>query len=72
MIAALIRWSARNLLLVLIAASALVGGGLYSVGRLSLDANPELSDPQVIVYTEMSGQAPQVVEDQVTDRKSVV
>ncbi len=66
MIAALIRWSARNLLLVLIAASALVGGGLYSVGRLSLDAIPDLSDTQVIVYTEMSGQAPQVVEDQVT------
>ena len=66
MIASLIRWSARNLLLVLIAASALVGGGLYSVGRLSLDAIPDLSDTQVIVYTEMSGQAPQVVEDQVT------
>ena len=66
MIASLIRWSARNLLLVVIAASALVGGGLYSVGRLSLDAIPDLSDTQVIVYTEMSGQAPQVVEDQVT------
>ena len=66
MIAAVIRWSARNLILVLIAASGLVGGGLYAVGRLSLDAIPDLSDTQVIVYTEMSGQAPQVVEDQVT------
>ncbi|TMJ30097.1 MAG: efflux RND transporter permease subunit, partial [Alphaproteobacteria bacterium] len=66
MIAAVIRWSARNLLLVLIAAATLAGGGLYAVGRLSLDAIPDLSDTQVIVYTEMPGQAPQVVEDQVT------
>ena len=66
MIAAVIRWSARNRLLVLIAAIALVGGGLFAVGRLSLDALPDLSDTQVIVYAEMPGQAPQVVEDQVT------
>ncbi|WP_395708342.1 efflux RND transporter permease subunit [Reyranella sp.] len=66
MIAGVIRWSARNVLLVLIAALAAVGGGLFAVGRLSLDAIPDLSDTQVIVYTEMPGQAPQVVEDQVT------
>ena len=66
MIAAVIRWSARNLLLILIATAAVVAGGLYAVGRLSLDAIPDLSDTQVIVYTEMPGQAPQVVEDQVT------
>ncbi|MBI2735277.1 MAG: efflux RND transporter permease subunit [Rhodospirillales bacterium] len=66
MIAAVIRWAARNLLLVLIATAGLVGGGLFAVGRLSLDALPDLSDTQVIVYTEMPGQAPQVVEDQVT------
>jgi Cu(I)/Ag(I) efflux system membrane protein CusA/SilA len=66
MIAAVIRWSARNILLMLIVTAALVAGGLYSVGRLSLDAIPDLSDTQVIVYTEMPGQAPQVVEDQVT------
>ena len=66
MIAGVIRWSARNILLVLIAAAALTGGGLFAVGRLSLDAIPDLSDTQVIVYTEMPGQAPQVVEDQVT------
>jgi Cu(I)/Ag(I) efflux system membrane protein CusA/SilA len=65
-IAAVIRWSARNLLLILIASAAAVAGGLYAVGRLSLDAIPDLSDTQVIVYTEMPGQAPQVVEDQVT------
>ncbi|MPZ31354.1 MAG: CusA/CzcA family heavy metal efflux RND transporter [Rhodospirillales bacterium] len=66
MIAGVIRWSARNLLLILIATMAIVGGGLFTVGRLSLDAIPDLSDTQVIVYTEMPGQAPQVVEDQVT------
>ena len=66
MIAGVIRWSAGNILLVLVAAAALTGGGLFAVGRLSLDAIPDLSDTQVIVYTEMPGQAPQVVEDQVT------
>ncbi|HYD04439.1 MAG TPA: CusA/CzcA family heavy metal efflux RND transporter, partial [Reyranella sp.] len=66
MIASIIRASARNLLLILIATAGIVGGGLYAVGRLSLDAIPDLSDTQVIVYTEMPGQAPQVVEDQVT------
>jgi Cu(I)/Ag(I) efflux system membrane protein CusA/SilA len=65
-IAGVIRWSARNVLLILIAMAAVVGGGLFAVGRLSLDAIPDLSDTQVIVYTEMPGQAPQVVEDQVT------
>jgi Cu(I)/Ag(I) efflux system membrane protein CusA/SilA len=62
----LIRWSARNLLLILVGTIAMVGGGLYAVGHISLDAIPDLSDTQVIVYTEMPGQAPQVVEDQVT------
>ncbi|MBS0546188.1 MAG: efflux RND transporter permease subunit [Proteobacteria bacterium] len=66
MIPGLIRWSARNLLLILVGTIALVGGGLYAVGRVSLDAIPDLSDTQVIVYTEMPGQAPQVIEDQVT------
>src|SRR5260221_45560 len=66
MVAAVIRWSARSILLILIATAALVAGGVYSVGRLSLDAIPDLSDTQVIVYTEMPGQAPQVIEDQVT------
>jgi copper/silver efflux system protein len=66
MIAGLIRWSVRNLLLIFVGTLALTGGGLYAVGRVSLDAIPDLSDIQVIVYTEMPGQAPQVVEDQVT------
>jgi Cu(I)/Ag(I) efflux system membrane protein CusA/SilA len=66
MIAAVIRWSARNILLMLVLTVALTGAGIYAVGRLPLDAIPDLSDTQVIVYTEMPGQAPQVVEDQVT------
>jgi len=66
MIAALIRWSARNLFLVGIATVFVTLAGVYSVTRVPLDAIPDLSDVQVIVYTEYPGQAPQVVEDQVT------
>ncbi len=66
MIAAVIRWSARNLLLVGFAAAFLTLAGIYAVERVPLDAIPDLSDVQVIVYTEYPGQAPQVVEDQVT------
>jgi Cu(I)/Ag(I) efflux system membrane protein CusA/SilA len=66
MIAAIIRWSANNRLLVLLGAVFLVAWGVYAVRHIPLDAIPDLSDTQVIVYTEYSGQAPQVVEDQVT------
>jgi Cu(I)/Ag(I) efflux system membrane protein CusA/SilA len=66
MIARLIEASARNRLLVLLATSIVVGIGIWSVFRTPLDALPDLSDTQVIVYTEYPGQAPQVVEDQVT------
>ena len=66
MIANLISWSARNLLLVIVAAALAVAGGLYSLRSLPLDAIPDLSDVQVIVFTDYPGQAPQVVEDQVT------
>jgi len=66
MIAKLIAASARNLTLVLICTVFAVAAGLYSVLHLPLDAIPDLSDTQVIVYTEYPGQAPQVVEDQVT------
>ena len=66
MIAAIIRWSARNLLLVGFVGIFLTLAGLYAVSRVPLDAIPDLSDVQVIVYTEYPGQAPQVVEDQVT------
>jgi copper/silver efflux system protein len=66
MIAALIRWSARNVFLVGIASVFATLTGIYAVSRVPLDAIPDLSDVQVIVYTEYPGQAPQVVEDQVT------
>jgi Cu(I)/Ag(I) efflux system membrane protein CusA/SilA len=66
MIAELIRWSARNIFLVLLATLFIVGAGVWAVRNTALDAIPDLSDTQVIVYTEYSGQAPQVVEDQVT------
>jgi Cu(I)/Ag(I) efflux system membrane protein CusA/SilA len=66
MIAALIRWSARNLFLVGLATALITLAGIYAVSRVPLDAIPDLSDVQVIVYTEYPGQAPQVVEDQVT------
>jgi len=66
MIAKLISWSARNVMLVLIATAFAAAGGFYALRHLPLDAIPDLSDTQVIVYTEDPGQAPQVVEDQVT------
>jgi Cu(I)/Ag(I) efflux system membrane protein CusA/SilA len=66
MIAAVIRWSARNTFLVAIATVFITLGGIFAVLRVPLDAIPDLSDVQVIVYTEYPGQAPQVVEDQVT------
>src|SRR3989441_3888148 len=66
MIAAVIRWSASNLMLILIGAVLATGAGFYAVRNVPLDAIPDLSDTQVIVYTEYSGQAPQVIEDQIT------
>ncbi|MHA6287147.1 efflux RND transporter permease subunit [Maricaulis sp. CAU 1757] len=66
MIASVIRWSIGNRLIVLILAAMLTGYGLYSLARTPLDAIPDLSDVQVIVKTTYPGQAPQVVEDQVT------
>lgn len=66
MIARLINWSARNLLLVFFGAGFATAAGIYALAHLPLDAIPDLSDTQVIVYTEYPGQAPQVIEDQVT------
>jgi Cu(I)/Ag(I) efflux system membrane protein CusA/SilA len=66
MLANLIDWSARNKFLVLLATLFVVLAGSYAVLKTPLDALPDLSDVQVIVYTEYAGQAPQVVEDQVT------
>lgn len=66
MIGSLIRWSIGNRLIVLILATLLAGSGVYSLSRMPMDAIPDLSDVQVIIKTTYPGQAPQVVEDQVT------
>ena len=66
MITAIIRWSIVNRFLVLLATVLLVGVGLFSVSKTPIDALPDLSDVQVIIKTSYPGQAPQVVEDQVT------
>src|SRR5262252_9463438 len=66
MITRLIAWSARNLLLVLFGTGLATAAGIYALVHLPLDAIPDLSDTQVIVYTEYPGQGSQVIEDQVT------
>ncbi|MBI1208852.1 MAG: CusA/CzcA family heavy metal efflux RND transporter [Azospirillum sp.] len=66
MIAAVIRWSARNAFLIVLGTLLVIAAGVHSVLRIPLDALPDLSDVQVILYTDFPGQAPQVVEDQVT------
>ncbi|HCR45827.1 MAG TPA: hypothetical protein DIW16_05320, partial [Marinobacter hydrocarbonoclasticus] len=66
MIAAIIHWSVRNRFLVLLATLLITGLGLYSLNKTPVDALPDLSDVQVIIKTSFPGQAPQVVEDQVT------
>jgi Cu(I)/Ag(I) efflux system membrane protein CusA/SilA len=66
MIAALIRWSIANRFLVLLATLMLSAWGVYSVARTPLDALPDLSDVQVIIRTTYPGQAPRIVENQIT------
>ena len=66
MIARLIRWSITNRFLVLLATLMLSAWGVYSVARTPLDALPDLSDVQVIIRTTYPGQAPRIVENQVT------
>ena len=66
MLGRIIEWSVHNVFLVLVMALAVLAGGVYAIINTPLDAQPDLSDVQVIVFTEVPGQAPQVVEDQVT------
>ncbi|WP_145586667.1 efflux RND transporter permease subunit [Yersinia rochesterensis] len=66
MIAAIIRWSLRNRLLVLLGAVMMAAWGVWSLQQTPLDALPDLSDTQVIIRVSYPGKAPQVVEDQVT------
>src|SRR5207253_9627784 len=66
MIARLIEFSARNRFLVVLLIAAVIGGGLWAVYHTPLDAIPDLSDVQVIVYTPWEDQSPSLIEDQVT------
>jgi Cu(I)/Ag(I) efflux system membrane protein CusA/SilA len=66
MVGNIIEWSVRNVFLVLLGTFFVVVWGVYAVLKTPIDAIPDLSDAQVIIYTEYPGQAPQVVEDQVT------
>jgi Cu(I)/Ag(I) efflux system membrane protein CusA/SilA len=66
MIVSIIRWSVSNRFFVMLATAVIVAGGLYSLKNTPVDALPDLSDVQVIIKTTFPGQAPQVVEDQVT------
>ncbi|MDT8341129.1 MAG: CusA/CzcA family heavy metal efflux RND transporter [Longimicrobiales bacterium] len=66
MLARVIDWSLRNRFLVTLGTLAVVAGGILAVRETPLEALPDLSDVQVIVRTEYPGQAPQIVEDQVT------
>ncbi len=66
MIERLIEWSARNRFLVLIFTVVAVAAGVYGIRQTPLDALPDLSDVQVIVYTDWEGRSPDLVEDQVT------
>lgn len=66
LIAKLIEWSINNKFLVIILTLFLIGAGYWSLMNTPVDAIPDLSDVQVIIYTEYPGQGPQIVEDQVT------
>ena len=65
-IAKLIEWSINNKFLVIICTLALIAAGIWAVSETAVDAIPDLSDVQVIIYTEYAGQGPRIVEDQVT------
>ena len=65
-ISKIIEWSINNKFMVIILTVAMIAGGIYSIQNIPLDAQPDLSDVQVIIYTEFAGQGPRIVEDQVT------
>ena len=66
MLSRIVDWSLRNRLLVVIASLVLSGVGAYSIRTMPLDALPDLSDVQVVVYSKYPGQSPRIVEDQIT------
>ncbi len=66
MLEKIIEWSIHNKFMVILAVLFLIGWGIYSMLGIPIDAIPDLSDVQVIIYTEYSGQSPRIIEDQVT------
>ncbi len=66
MLEKIIEWSSHNRFMVVLATVFLIVAGIFSLRNIAVDAIPDLSDVQVIIYTEYPGQAPQVVEDQIT------
>src|SRR5215213_6644314 len=66
MLTRVIDWSIGNRLIVLLLTAAVIGAGVWAVGRTPLEALPDLSDVQVIVQADYNEQAPRIVEDQVT------
>src|ERR1041385_4160284 len=66
MLQRIIDFSLKNKFVVLLATAGLLRGCIYAVRNVPLDAIPDLSDTQVIIYTEWEGQAPNIVQDQVT------
>ncbi|PKL81572.1 MAG: metal transporter, partial [Ignavibacteriae bacterium HGW-Ignavibacteriae-3] len=66
MIEKIIDWSANNRFIVILIYLVIIGFGIYSVVNLPVDAIPDLSENQVIIFTEWMGRSPQIVEDQVT------
>jgi Cu(I)/Ag(I) efflux system membrane protein CusA/SilA len=65
-IAKIIEWSINNKILVIILTAILIFGGIWAIENTAVDAIPDLSDVQVIIFTKYPGQGPQIVEDQVT------
>src|SRR6188508_3645996 len=66
MVERLISFSLRNRLVVLLIAAGMFGWGIYEVQKNPIDAIPDLSENQVIVFTEWMGRSPQIIEDQIT------
>ena len=66
MLRAVIDFSLRNKFMILLGTGAAIAAGIFALRNIPLDAIPDLSDTQVIIYTEWPGQAPQIVQDQVT------
>ncbi|MDE0293002.1 MAG: efflux RND transporter permease subunit, partial [Bryobacterales bacterium] len=66
MLSGIVEWSLQNKLLVLVVSLVLAIAGAYSIGQMPLDALPDLSDVQVVVYTQYPGQSPRIIEDQIT------